>query len=87
MQNSNVATSMVVMLFGRLIEVILEKAKALPPMVVIVLGMVIEEAALLRQKAPPPILVTVLGNVVFLQPTISVLVALSMIALQLSRLS
>jgi hypothetical protein len=39
------------------------------------------------QKALPPMLVTLLGIIVFWQPAIRVFVAVSIIALQLSRLS
>ena len=57
------------------------------PILVTLLGMVMEVREEQPEKAPLPILVTLLGIIVFWQPTIRVLVAVSIIALQFSRLS
>ena len=53
-------------------------------MLVTLLGMHME-VRLQPPKALPPMLVTLLGITVFLQPVINVFVAVSIIALQLSR--
>lgn len=58
--------------------------KAYRPMLVTELGIVIEVKSKQPEKAPIPMLVTELGISVFLQPAISVLVDVSIIALQLS---
>ena len=54
-------------------------------MLVTLLGMVIDVKLEQPSKAPAPMLVTLLGMTVFLHPAISVLVAVSIIALQFSR--
>ena len=56
-------------------------------MLVTLLGMVIAVSEEQEPKAYSPMLVTLLGILVFLQPLIKVFVAVSMIALQLLRLS
>ena len=56
-------------------------------MLVTLLGIVIAVSPEQLEKAYSPILVTLLGMVELLHPAMSVLVAFSMIALQLSRLS
>ena len=61
--------------------------KAPPPMLVTELGMVTLVKPVQPEKATNPMLVTELGMVVFLHPAISVLVAVSIIALQPLRLS
>jgi hypothetical protein len=61
-------------------------SNALPPMVVTLLGIVIEVRAH-PEKAPSPMVVTPLGIVEFLQPIINVFELVSIKALQLSRLS
>ena len=48
---------------------------------------IVKEVKPLPQKEPAPIVVTLEGINVFLHPTIKVLVAVSMMALQPSRLS
>ena len=64
-----------------------QSAKAWNPILVTLLGIVIAVSPEQLEKAYSPILVTLLGMVVFLHPAMSVLVAFSKIALQLSRLS
>ena len=59
--------------------------KAKLPISVTLLGIVTDVRPEQPKKAPPSIDVTLLGISVFLQPAIRVLVAVSMIALQLSR--
>ena len=59
--------------------------KATSPMLVTLLGMVIDVKPEQKLKAPSPMLVTLLGMTVFLHPYTSVLVAVSIIALQFSR--
>ena len=54
-------------------------------MLVTLLGMVIDVKPLQAEKATSPMPVTLLGMTVFLNPAISVLVAVSIIALQFSR--
>ena len=54
-------------------------------MLVTLLGMVTEVRLVQSSKALLPMLVTLLGIMVFLQPTISVFDAVSIIALQLLR--
>ena len=54
-------------------------------MLVTELGIVIDVRPLQSSKADPPMDVTVLGITVFLHPTCNELVAVSMMALQLSR--
>ena len=54
-------------------------------MLVTLLGIVIEVKPYLRKNAQAPILVTLLGITVFSPPTTRVFVAVSIIALQLSR--
>ena len=67
-------------------EVSLEQPKkASPPIEVTELGMVTEVSPEQPEKALSPIEATELGMVVFLQPTISVFMDDSIIALQLSR--
>ena len=61
--------------------------KALPPMLVTLLGIVIEVRERHFWKAEFPMLVTLFGMTVFWQLIIRVFVAVSIIALQLSRLS
>ena len=61
----------------------LQPKKALSPMDVTLLEMVIDVRPMHSQKAQEPMDVTLLGMTVFLQPEISVLVAVSMMALQL----
>ena len=56
-------------------------------MVVTLLGIIIESRLLQLLNARLPIFVTLLGTIVLLQPAIKVLEAVSIIALQLSRLS
>ena len=63
----------------------LQPAKAPLPMFVTVFCIVIDVRPLQPTKAPLPMLVTVFGITVFLQPAMSVLVSVSMIALQLLR--
>ena len=77
---------MVVNTFGIVKEVrLLQPWKALSPMLVTLLGMVMEVRPLQLSKASSPILVTLFGMVVFWQPAIRVFVAVSIMALQLSR--
>lgn len=59
--------------------------KALYPMLFTLPGIVIDIRSGQLKKAKSPMLVTLLGMVVFLQPDISVLVEVSIIALQLFR--
>ena len=54
-------------------------------MFVTLLGIVTDVKLEQPSKAPAPMLVTLLGMTVFLHPAISVLVAVSIIALQFSR--
>ena len=56
-------------------------------MLVTLLGIVTEVKEEQPEKALYPMLVTLLGIIVFRQPVISVLVEVSIIALQFSRLS
>ena len=77
---------MLVTLLGMVIEVrLLHPQNADSPMLVTLLGMVIEVRLLHHQNADSPLLVTLLGMVVVAQPAISVLLFVSMIALQLLR--
>ena len=77
---------MLVTLFGMVMEVrLVQPRKALLPMLVTLFGMVTEVRPLQPEKAEPPMLVTLPGMVVFLQPAIRVFVAVSIMALQLSR--
>ena len=62
-----------------------QPAKACQPIEVTELGMVTEVKPVQPSKALPPIDVTELGIVEFMQPAISVLVSVSMMALQLLR--
>ena len=62
-----------------------QSMKARSPMFVTELGRVIEVKSDQFRKASSPILSIVLGILVFLHPAISVLVEVSIIALQLSR--
>ena len=79
---------MLVTLSGMVIEVREEhREKAPPRMLVTLFGIVIKVRKEQPEKAPLPMTVTLLGIIVFLQPAISVLVAVSIIALQFSRLS
>ena len=79
---------MLVTLFGIVIDVKDEQfKKALSPILVTLFGMVIDVKDELLEKALSPIAVMVLGMLVFLHPKIRVLVAVSIIALQLLRLS
>ena len=59
--------------------------KASMPMLVTLLEIVTDVKLEQPEKAPVPMLVTLLGMTVFLNPAISVLVAVSIIALQFSR--
>ena len=59
--------------------------KALLPMLVTLLGMVTEVRPEQPSNAYSPMLVTLLGMIVLLQPAIRVLLAVSIIALQLLR--
>ena len=59
--------------------------KAAYPMLVTLLGNVSSVKPLQYAKAPLPMLVTLFGMILFLHPTINVLVFLSIIELQLSR--
>ena len=61
--------------------------KALSPIIVTLLGIVTLVSPVHSRNAASPMLVTLLGIVVFWQPAINVFVAVSIIALQLSRLS
>ena len=61
--------------------------KASSPMLVTELGIVTDVKPSQPRKAYSPMLVTELGMIVFLHPVISVLVAVSIMALQLLRLS
>ena len=71
---------------GMVTEVrLLQKSKALFPMLVTELGMVTEVRSLQFSKAKSPMLVTELGISVFLHPAINSFVSVWMIALQLSR--
>ena len=77
---------MLVTLLGISIEVKpVQPWKAQPPMYVTLLGISIEVNPVHWSKALPPMLVTLLGITVFLHPAISLLVDVSMIALQFSR--
>jgi hypothetical protein len=62
----------------------LQAAKAASPMLVTLLGIVMEVSPL-QAKASFPILVTLLGMTVFMHPKISSLVAVMTMALQLPR--
>ena len=74
---------MLVTLFGISTEVRpVQLEKAEEPMLVTLFGIVTEVRLVQPENAPSPMLVTLLGITVFLQPTISVFVAVSMIALQ-----
>ena len=74
---------MLVTLLGIVMEVKpWQFAKAIFPMLVTLLGIVMEVRLLQLWKAPSPMLVTLLGIIVFLQPAISVLDDVSIIALQ-----
>ena len=87
-QPSKAQYPMLVTLLGMVTEVREEQPpKAIIPILVTLLGMVTEVREEQPLKAPYPILVTLLGMVVFLQPTTRVFVAVSIIALQFSRLS
>ena len=65
----------------------LQLEKAHSPISITPLGMVISVKLVQPENAPLPILVIPSGMVVFLQPSISVFVAVSMMALQLFLLS
>ena len=65
----------------------LHPLKAEYPIEVMELGMVIEVRAVQPENAYPSIFVTELGITVFRHPAISLLVDVSIMALQLSRLS
>ena len=77
---------MLVTLLGIVTDVKPEQVLKAPlPMLVTLLGMVIDVKPLQAEKATSPMPVTLLGMTVFLNPAISVLVAVSIIALQFSR--
>ena len=77
---------MVVTLLEISTEVRLEQPRKAPcPMVVTLLGMVTEVRLEQPKNALSPILITLEGIFVFLHPAIKVLVAVSIIALQLFR--
>ena len=77
---------MLVTLLGMVMEVRPEQPEnAYIPMLVTLLGMVMEVRPEQYSNARPPMLVTLLGIIVFLHPEIKVLVAVSIIALQLER--
>ena len=77
---------MSVTLEGMSMEVrLVQSQKAYSPMLVTLEGMVMEVKPEQPQKAHPPILVTLEGMIVFLQPAISVLEDVSMMALLLLR--
>ena len=77
---------MLVTLLGIVTDVKPEQVLKAPlPMLVTLLGMVIDVKPEQKLKAPSPMLVTLLGMTVFLHPYTSVLVAVSIIALQFSR--
>ena len=79
---------MLVTLLGIVIDAKLEQpAKARSPIVITLSGMVIDAKPEQSRNAPSPILVMLLGMIVFWQPLINVFVFVSIIALQLSRLS
>ena len=81
-------SSILVTLFGIVTEVKLEQRKnAEFPILVTLLGMSIDVKLQRPEKALSPMLVTLLGIMVFWQPAISMFDAVSMIALQLLRLS
>jgi len=85
-QYANAQSPMLVTLLGMVMDVRLEQSwNALSPMLVTLLGMVMDVRLEQSWNALSPMLVTLLGMVVFLQPAISVLLAVSIIALQLSR--
>jgi hypothetical protein len=63
----------------------LQPPKACSPILVTLLGMVMEVRLEQPKKAHKPILVTLLGMTLFLQPTTKVLLAVSIMALQLFR--
>ena len=66
-------------------EVRPELLKAPSPIFVTLFGILMEVRPEQRENAPEPILVTLLGIMVFLQPKNNVLLAVSIIALQLFR--
>ena len=75
-----------VTLLGMVTEVsALQLKKAISPMLVTLFGMVTEVGPLQPEKALEPMDVTLVGIIVFLQPAISLLVTVSIMALQLSR--
>ncbi len=75
-----------VTLFGMFMDVKpLQYSKAHWPIVFTLFGMVIDVKLLQRLKAEAPMLVTLLGILVVEHPIYSVLVAVSIMALQLSR--
>ena len=79
---------MLVTLSGIEIEVrLVQSLKASFPMLVTLLGMDMETRLVQPPKAPFPIFIMLLGMIVVLQPVTNVLVLVSMIALQLLRLS
>ena len=79
---------MLVTLLGRVMLLrLLQAWNALLPMLVTLLGIVMLSRLLQPMNALLPMLVTLLGIMVFLHPAIRVFVAVSIIALQLSRLS
>ena len=79
---------MLVTLLGIVIEVSpLQPKNALSPILVTLLGIAMVDNEEQPQKAAVPIVVTLLGMIVDLQLAIRVLVVVSIIALQLSRLS
>ncbi len=76
---------MLVTLAGMVMDVRLALLKAELPIVVTVLGIVMVAVKRQPAKAPAPIICTLAGMVEFLQPCTSVLVFVSIMALQLSR--
>ena len=77
---------MLVTEFGMIILArLVQLSNAPSPIILTELGMSIPVSSVHPANAPLPILVTELGITVFLQPVIIVLVAVSMIALQLLR--
>ena len=62
-----------------------QRPKAQSPIVVMELGIKILASPAQARNAPNPMDVTELGMIVLLQPTINVLLNVSMMALQLSR--
>ena len=86
MQRMNAQVPILVTLLGMVIEVKPEQSsKAQLPILVTLLGIVMEVRSVQSSKARKPILVTLLGMVVFIHPYSSVLLDVSIIALQLFR--